>query len=137
MEEGESHLGVWLRLHNNASTALFVPVFSVPVALGQVGMFYDIVPASRRDDYRDISHPAPELRVTGMPAGYKLGHTSSAHLLRPGRSVLFSVPREHLPEGVALQIAFNYEWALEGEMEFVRIGEPQHYVLFYSESLPK
>lgn len=137
LKTAESNHGVWLRLQNNTRTALFFPSFSVPKELGEVGMFYDIVSVSHSDNYRDPSLRTPETKAEELPVGYTLGHTSSAYLLGPGRSVLFSLPREHLPKGVALRFSFNYEWELEGEMEFVRRGEPEHYVFFYSSSLPK
>lgn len=137
LELGETDSGVWLRLHNNTTATIFLPSFSVPRALGQVGMFYDIVPIAQDDSYHDTSIPQQERIRRDVPTGYKLGHTSGAYLLQPGRSVIFSVPREHLPEGVALRINFNYEWELAGKMDFVRIGEPQHYVSFYSSELPE
>lgn len=137
LKTAESNHGVWLRLHNNTKTALFFASFSVQRALGEVGMFYDLVAVSQPDNYRDPSLATPKTMAEELPVGYTRGHTSSAYLLGPGRSVLFSVPREHLPKGVALRVSFNYEWELEGDMEFVRRGEPEHYVLFYSSSLPK
>ena len=42
LEAGESDSGVWLSLHNNTRVAIFIPIFSVPKTLGDVGMFYDI-----------------------------------------------------------------------------------------------
>ncbi len=137
LEAGESSDGVWLRLHNNTRSSIFLASFSVPKALGQVGMFYEIVSAAYDDNYRDPSVPKPDTKLQDLPVGYTLGHTSSAYLLRPGQTVLFSVPREHLPESVGLRITFNYEWELEGEMESVRTGEPKHFVFFYSSRLPK
>jgi hypothetical protein len=100
-------------------------------------MFYDIVSVPRGDEYRDTSDPHMERITREIPVGYTLGHTSSAYLLPPGKSVLFSVPREHLPEGIALRIAFNYQWEMEGKLESVRTGEPEHYDVFYNSSLPK
>lgn len=137
LESGESNEGVWLRLHNNTRTSIFFASFSVPKSLGEVGMFYDIVSASYASNYHDPSVPTSPAKVQDLPVGYPLGHTSSAYLLRPGETVLFSVPREHLPESVGLRINFNYEWELEGEMESVRKGEPKHFVFFYSSRLPK
>lgn len=137
LESGESKEGVWLRLHNNTRISIFFASFSVPKALGQVGMFYDIVSASYVSNYHDPSVPTSPTKVQDLPVGYSLGHTSSAYLLRSGETVLFSVPREHLPEGVGLRISFNYEWELEGEMESVRKEEPKHFVFFYSSRLPK
>lgn len=136
LKTGESNNGVWLRLHNNTRVPLFFPTFSVPSALRQLGMFYDIVSVSNVSNYHDGAPTVAQTKTGELPVGYTLGHTSSAYLLKPGRSVLFSLPREHLPEGVALRINFNYEWEIEGKMESVRIGEPEHYVYFYSSRLP-
>lgn len=137
LKAGESSEGIWLRLHNNTRATVFLPTFSVPKELGETGMFYDVVSTAYTDDYHDPSVPTMETKIQYLPVGYRLGHTSGAYLLRPGRSVLFSVPREHLPERVALKIAFNYEWELEDKMGPVRIGEPEHFVFFYSSSVPK
>jgi len=137
LEQGESDSGIWLRLHNNTKAVIFIPIFTVPKTLGDVGLFYDIISTTRPNNYHDSAAPAQETKSPELPAGYTLGHTSSAYLLRPGRSISFSVPAEHLPERVGLRVNFSYEWELEGDMEFVRIGEPQHYVFFYSSSLPK
>jgi hypothetical protein len=48
----------------------------------------------------------------------------STSWLPPGGSVIFSVPREHLAERLAISIAYNYEWEY-GERIF-RSDEPQH-----------
>ncbi len=135
LETGESSEGIWLRLNNNTRTTIFLPAFGVPKALGEVGMFYDIVSTAYVSDYHDSSDTPTETNKQDLPVGYRLGHTSGAYLLRPGRSVLFSVPREHLPDRVALRIMFNYEWELEGDMWSIRRGEPEHHVIFYSSSL--
>jgi hypothetical protein len=137
LNEGESNQGIWLRLHNNTRATIFLPSFSVPKPLGQAGLFYDIISTAQVKSYSDSSITATESNVQGLPIGYKLGHTSGAYLLQPGKSVLFSVPREHLPSRAALKISFNYEWELEEEMGSVRTGEPEHYVYFYSSQLPK
>jgi hypothetical protein len=136
LEQGESNEGVWLRLNNNTRVSIFFASFSVPKALGEVGMFYDIISTSYKSNYHDPSLMTPPAEEQELPVGYTLGHTSSAYLLRSGQSVLFSVPREHLPDRVGLRISFNYEWELEGEMEFVRKDEPKHFVFFYSSRLP-
>jgi len=125
LKKAESNDGIWLRLHNNTKVPLFFPIFGVPEPLGQMGMFYEIIPASKETP--------PEV----LPWGYSVGHLSSAYLLEPGGSVLFSVPREHLPKAVALRISFNYAWELDEKANYVRKGEPQHYVLFYSSSIPQ
>jgi len=65
-----------------------------------------------------------------------LGRTDvlSTSWLPPGRSVIVPVLREHLKDGLAIYLPFNYEW--ETEKRHVRGGEPQHRVYFYSWNLP-
>lgn len=127
----ETSEGVWLRLHNNTRATIFLPSYGVPKEVGEVGLFYDVLPVPSVND--SVSTVPARL-----PAGRPQGHTAGSYLLRPGSTVSFSVPREHLPERSFIRIVFNYEWELEGEqMGAVRSGEPTHYAYFYSSSLTR
>jgi len=134
LEADESSEGVWLRLHNNTRATIFLPSFTVPRSLGDVGMFYEIVSTADAGDYQEGSTTNSANET--LPVGYRIGHTSGAYFLRPGRSVSFSVPREHLAERAALKISFNYLWELYPDRGAVKVGEPEHFVLFQSSSLP-
>jgi hypothetical protein len=73
--------------------------------------------------------------VTVIPKGNELGHVSSPFELRSGESVLFSVPREHLPKGIVLRVKFNYEWE---DQDGVPTGrEVEHILSYYASKLPQ
>jgi hypothetical protein len=55
--------------------------------------------------------------------------------LRGGESVLFSVPREHLPKGMVLRVSFSYEW--EDQDDVFAGREVEHVVSFYASKLPQ
>lgn len=116
--EGESNLGIWLRLHNNTRWTIIFPAFGVPEALGQVGMFYEIEEETSKKKGPDL------------PTGYRPGHLYSSYYLRPGASVVFSIPREHLAEGLALRLSFSYEW--EDQDDVFAGREVKHQVYFSS-----
>ena len=131
----ESNQGLWLRLHNNTRWTIIMPSFGVPKPLGDAGLFYE-VEAIRGEE--TIEGPSGlevrRLEVDRVPIGYRLDHTYSPLRLESGKSILFSIPREHLVRNLAVRISFHYEW--EGEHAISRGNEPQHNVYFCSSKLP-
>jgi hypothetical protein len=120
LENWESDQGVWLRIHNNTKWNLVFNAGGVPdPSYGDAVMFYRIKRIEGEGD---------------VPVGYQR-HVSSVIQLQSGRSLEFSVPREHLVQGLAIDIAFNYEWELNKERTLVRESEPRHYVTFESSSV--
>jgi hypothetical protein len=117
----ENDEGVWLRLHNNTKWTIIFPAFDVPETHGQVGMFYVLEPVSAD--------------ITDLPKGNEIRHVYSTEELGPGESVLFSVPREHLPKGVVLRVRFSYEWEDQADVFVGR--EVEHIVSFYASKLPQ
>jgi hypothetical protein len=119
----ESDEGIWLRLHNNTKWTIIFPTFGPPETHGDVGMFYTL----------EVVSELPK-EVTDIPKGYELRHLYSTFNLRGGESVLFSVPREHLPKGIVLRVSFSYEWE---DQDAVFAGrEVEHIVSFYASKLP-
>lgn len=121
--EGESHKRVWLRLHNNSKW--LIKFCSSPISpeyneYGETEITYEI------ERYQGSSE-TPTARNSDS-CGY--------YLLKSGRSLVFSVPREHLNDGLAVKIPFRYEWETDqdGSDSFL---EPQHFVYFYSSDIPK
>ena len=113
---GESDEGIWLRLHNNTRWSIKLDMNDVPSAeFGDADLFYEVM--------------ADKKVVVDMRC-----HVCSTDSVPPGRSVLFSVPREHLAKGRAIRISFAYEWEEDGNRSTV--GEPQHLVSFYASKLP-
>lgn len=137
LHAGESYEGVWLRLHNNTRWRIFLPVFGVPEPLGDAGLFYDVEAeagdlAARAVDYAKGEKSEVKDAVQTPPVGYTLRHSFSISDLKPGETLLFSIPREHLGKGLALRIPFQYEW--EGDVTFSG-DRPKHYVYFYNSGL--
>lgn len=125
LEEGESEKGIWLRFRNNSKWQVGVCIFSVPKEYGDEGVFYEVE--------RFISENTSNVGET--PIGYVVKGGCLRQLIAPRKSLLFSVPREHLADGLAIKVAFRYEW--EDNTDVVSGREPTHYAYFYSTDLPK
>jgi hypothetical protein len=118
---------------------LFVSVEEVPEP--RLRMIRDISPS-------DIPPVLPEsLRepvvVNGQPStspveekrNCQSAYVDSCHVcsiikLAPGRSFVFSVPREFLCTNLKIYIVYNYDWERMS-------GEPEHRAYFYGSALPK
>lgn len=124
----ESNEGIWLTLHNNTCWTITLPVFGVPEKLGNVGMFYNIEQARIIKNQEKAEHDT-------LPIGYSLRHVSAIFLLPSGKSVTFSLPKEHLDGNLKLNIQFNYQWEATNNV-FVNDEEPKHFVNFFSSDLP-
>lgn len=120
---GESDHGVWLRIHNNTKWGIILEMNSVPSKeYGDSYLFYEVL--------------TNEKVIIDARC-----HVCSINTLPPGKSILFSVPLNHLQpweyagKTIGLRIRFNYEWeAHEGKSTAL---EPRHYVYFYSSILPQ
>ncbi|MFL6212058.1 MAG: hypothetical protein ACJ74W_24635 [Pyrinomonadaceae bacterium] len=116
-EQGEY---VWLRLHNNTRWVIDIPTIDLFLTLGGVRVIHPRYQVEERDGAR-----APINEVDK--------HFGTS--LRPGRSALFSVLREHLSNGRKIYINFRYKW--EYDKEYSPLLEPIHRVEFGSGELPK
>ena len=114
---------VWLRLHNNTRWVIYVPTVDMFLVLGGVGVIHPRYQVEERDGTR-----APINDVDKQ-----LGTS-----LRPGRSALFSVLREHFSNGRKIYISFRYSWE-DGSLTFGHtfLGEPVHRVEFASDDLSR
>lgn len=119
----ESSQGVWLRLHNNTAWVITLDGFEVPNrGYGDIGVFDEIV-SNVTDDGLEI-----------IRGGYGPPHVSSTVKLKAGKSILFSLPKEHLSENYAIRFEFSYGWEDEDDVYAGR--EAKHYVYFFSSQLP-
>jgi hypothetical protein len=116
LRAGESDQGVWLRLHNNTRWPIVLEMNGVPSAYGDAGLFYDVL-----SDRKVIR----EGRC----------HVCSSNRLSPGRSLVFSLPREDLAKGGAIRVSFSYGW--EDPDEVFAGREPEHYVYFHASKIPQ
>jgi hypothetical protein len=139
LDAGESNIGIWLRLHNNTSWNISFCASGVPEEYGEVGMYYEVEEIPFRESggsstqaMQEKTLPKKEKRE--IPPGHRIGHVCHVYKLSPGKSIVFSVPREHLAENLAIKVAFNYGWE---DLEDIISGlEPQHSVYFYATGLP-
>ncbi len=116
----ESDEGIWLRLHNNTKWTIIFPAFDVPETHGDVGMFYILESVSAG--------------ITDIPKGNEIRGAHSTDELGPGESIVFSVPREHLPKKAVLRVSFSYEW--EDRADVFAGREVEHIASFYASKLP-
>lgn len=116
LRAGESNQGIWLRLHNNTRWPIVLKMNAVPAEYGDAGLFYEVL---------------SERRVI-VDGGC---HVCSTNRLSPGRSLLFSLPREVLTKGEAIRVSFSYSW--EDPDDVFAGREPEHYVYFYRSRLPQ
>lgn len=56
-------------------------------------------------------------------------HVCTFTILRPGKSLVFGVPKQHLAKAYALRLKFSYQWEDVGKVFGGR--EPTHYVFLY------
>jgi len=106
-EKGED---VWLRLHNNSQWAITFATDSM--YLGKRISPYRSSDGSSILGLNDgtevsIQYQIEEEDGRRVPYGSDM---SFASWLPPGRSVLFSVRRDHLSKNRSIFISFNYEW---------------------------
>jgi hypothetical protein len=135
----ESSEGVWLRLHNNTRWRIDLQAHGLSNVFlegneKEVAFYYHVAavpkPSTR---YREIPFPSspvgeqPECEAPLL--GY--GDLRSGIELPPGKSILFSVPREHVCKNLYVIVDFRYAW------ESGRAGEPQHSVRFYGSDIPQ
>lgn len=152
----ESIQVVWLRLHNNtrwainfATDSLYVGPKITPIRLcdgrGALGLRSDIEVNARYEVEAISGYESVRTSDGGLimnspveaaePPVINRSDMFSTSWLPPGGSVIFSVPREHLAERLAIYIPYNYEWEY-GERIF-RSDEPQHRVYFRASDLPE
>jgi hypothetical protein len=149
-QAGYSGERVWLRLHNNTRWSINLQAHgSRDESYGDHRLMYEIEAV-----------PEPELPIIGssqlpsingtetsakppnryekcdVPIGERCGHIACGVIsLAPGKSLLFSIPREHLCENLRINVGFSYDW--EDDLNFYGNREPQHGVIYFGERLPK
>jgi len=119
VEDGEE--GIWLRIHNNTRRKIFIPAGGVSPEYGDLLPYYDI--ESTKESKTDI------------PIGPKSVHIVSSASLASGRSMVFSIPKEHLAKDLRIRISINFDWEDTDDVSAGR--EVEHFVYFSSADLPK
>ncbi|MEJ7623779.1 MAG: hypothetical protein WKF34_07280 [Pyrinomonadaceae bacterium] len=120
----ESNKGVWLRFHNNSKWRVGVCMWDVPKEYGDKDITYEV------ERYKNVGGSV-ETPIANDPEG-----SCPREYIESGKSVLFSVPREHLAKGLAIKVQFRYEWEDDPD-GFANPLEPTHYAYFYSSDISK
>lgn len=140
LDAGESNVGIWLRLHNNTRWDISFCASGVPEEYGEVGMYYEVEEIPFQESGGSYAQAAQgetlaKIEKREIPPGHRIGHVCHVYKLLSGKSLVFSVPREHLAENLAIKVAFNYGW--EESEDSISGLEPHHSVYFYATSLWK
>ncbi len=140
--EGESGARIWLRMTNNSRWSIEFCSFGVEHPYGDLGLVYEVkqVAAGMREGGggpgvggETMPSDVSDSGVKDVPVGYSTGCACSMYQLKPGRSVLFSVPREHVAERLYVAVEYWPEW----ENRDNELGTyPSSFVTFSHSSLP-
>lgn len=123
LKKWESNRRVWLRFHNNSKWSIGACMWDIPKEYGGKDIVYEV---ERYKKTGDDEIPITTSRENSCPREF----------IPSGGSVLFSVPYEHLAEGLAIKIQFRYEWETDPD-GFSNPLEPKHYAYFYSSDIQK
>ena len=146
----DSENGVYLQLHNNTRWTLILRAYGAggytftKSDAEEIGMFYGVEEVQQIGASSGTGDPAnPSLipQETKKLDIYEncevaLGYwsdTATIVELKPGKSFLFSLPRESLCRNLRMYITYQYKW----ENDFGNASEPEHRVYFYGQDLPK
>jgi hypothetical protein len=118
LHEGEPSTGLWLRIMNNCKVPISVRSYGVTTGDAGTGVFDEVIPVQQGFRVQAASgeislsthetasqKPAIEPSAK-MPEGYS-AEVSSATLVQPGQSLLFSVPRSHVSRDWFLRVKFT------------------------------
>jgi hypothetical protein len=125
---------VWLRLHNNTRWA--ITFSSNSFYSGARTVLYSLSDGSRAfglGEGMEISLQYDIEEADGRNLQYGVDK-SFGSLLPPGRSIVFSVLREHLSSGRSVYVPFKYEW--ERLEKGLPDHGPEHRIYFRSSDLP-
>ncbi|MBX3278327.1 MAG: hypothetical protein KF868_10025 [Acidobacteria bacterium] len=138
--EGEKEERIWLRLYNNTQWVIEFCSFSVKDHYGGIGIVHEVrryQTSFGRIDGSTETAPLPKERnqeePVRTPQGYSTSDTCTPYSLGSGKSVIFSIPREHL--GKNLHIVFEY-WPEWENRDNELANSPQYYLTFSNQILP-
>jgi hypothetical protein len=106
---------IWLRLHNNTKWTICFCSFPVKSQYGEIGLVYDV--KHNELTFRGLSGSSssstikPDNNMTAeIPQGYNTADTCTEYNLRSGKSIVFSIPRDHLRKNLYIESKFWPEW---------------------------
>lgn len=125
-QEGEDNEELWLRFHNNTKWKLFVKAIGEDKEHEVYGILYEV---------QRIRGMEWKTKDADIPIGRRQVHVGSILEIESGKSILFSVTRKHLADGLSILVSFSYEWEKlgksGGDLELL------HQATFWSTDLPK
>jgi hypothetical protein len=138
--EREIEERIWLRLQNNTQWAIEFCSFPVKDQYGGVGIVYEVKRypitlgmmegSSSRDALPKERNQQESVRT---PQGYSTADVCTPYSLDSGKSVIFSIPREHLGKNFYIEFEYWPEW----ENRENELGTyPRCYVSFGNQGLP-
>jgi hypothetical protein len=138
LTDGEAGIGLWLRVENNCQIPIVLQSADAPQGEPGVTLFDEVL---ANEPFLEItSETAEEIaareqaRLEALkrkPAGYST-ETSGVVRVQPGKSILFSVPLNHVSNEWFLRVKF----ALDLKSSSVAVG-PFTYLDFHKFDIPK
>ena len=120
---------IWLRLHNNCRWAILFPTWSLYLGkrLTPAHLSDGTTVQALSDDMEvNAKYLVEERDGKVVPYG---GDSYSESWLAPGRSVIFSVAREHLSHDRSIYLYFSYEWE-RGQIYSNNLA-PEHRLMYW------
>jgi hypothetical protein len=136
LRDGESNIGLWLRIVNNCRAPISVPTFGLTSGDAGVGVFDEVVPDVMNavvinSGAIDLSEgSASSSAPIHPPRGYSAEVFSTTRVL-PGKDLLFSVPINHVGDQWFMRVRF----VLDVNKPSVGTG-PYTYLEFSKTELP-
>ena len=138
---------VWLRFVNNCNVGIVLRTFGVPEGTlkDEVGVIHHVVKNPPQFRIHGVDNDPPPLNAQSseppqqarMPTGYD-SDVSSAEIILPGQSVLFSVPVTHLSKSWHLEVPYKFDVPSgKGPRQPIVGGEPRMVLLYSAWDLPE
>jgi hypothetical protein len=122
---------VYLKFVNNSKWSIFISGFVYGRNEEKRGLYYEV---EKRRKFMGELDSGEEI-----PTGYRQGHVGSpSSELKSGKSINFSVPRNHLAKDLLIRVEFDFEWNHYGMNSFgygSRYPLPQMSVIFSASNL--
>jgi hypothetical protein len=138
--ECQNKATVRLRLYNNTYWAVTIPTFSLyvnPKKVATIKLVNGETAFALPND-RDISSIYYYVEKDGAQENIDVPRLNYADSFNPSwipsnDSIFFTVPKDHLREGLKVYVPFNYEWEIN--KQGIIHNEPQHKVFFRGAAL--
>jgi hypothetical protein len=118
LHEGEPSTGLWLRIVNNCKVPIRVRSYGVTTGDAGIGIFDEVIPVQQGltvqaksgeiplSTDENPTQKTPNESSAKMPTRHS-AELSSATLVPPGKTLLFSVPRNHVSRDWFLRVKFT------------------------------